>query len=361
MPTQYLSDSVVKFTDRLKSYLCRRGFQHPEQTGSGMGNLLKVLTKDDSPNKNVDIFVDFENAQPTEAELPVYTRVQEVLQHAADIQTQMRQYKGAGNEIREAISNPRDECQQDKAWDAVLPLVSKLKHYYEFSMQIEKIVPILLNELCSNDLTPRQHLETQQALFKQFAEILDFVLKFDDWKMTNPAIQNEFSYYRRTLSRRHMANEDEPRNCTEVTNEMANRMSLFYANPTPMLKALSDTTTNFVSQHKDLPIENTTDCLSTMADICRTMIENPNYCSRFKTEETKLFCLRVMVGVIILFDHVHPVGAFTKQSGIDMKSSVKLLKEQQPGRVEGLMNALRYTTKHLHDETTPKAVKTLLG
>lgn len=28
-------------------------------------------------------------------------------------------------------------------------------------------------------------------------------------------------------------------------------------------------------QHKDLPVENTTDCLSTMANICRVMIENP--------------------------------------------------------------------------------------
>ena len=44
------------------------------------------------------------------------------------------------------------------------------------------------------------------------------------------------------------------------------------------------------------------------------------YCSRFQNEETKLFCLRVMVGVIILYDHVHPVGAFAKTSGIDVSS-----------------------------------------
>ena len=34
----------------------------------------------------------------------------------------------------------------------------------------------------------------------------------------------------------------------EVTNEMANRMSLFYAQATPMLKTLSDITSQFVSQ-----------------------------------------------------------------------------------------------------------------
>ena len=34
----------------------------------------------------------------------------------------------------------------------------------------------------------------------------------------------------------------------EVNNEMANRMSLFYAEATPMLKTLSTATTNFVSE-----------------------------------------------------------------------------------------------------------------
>ena len=65
--------------------------------------------------------------------------------------------------------------------------------------------------------------------------------------MTNPAIQNDFSYYRRTLSRMRINNvpaEGE----NEVNNELANRMSLFYAEATPMLKTLSDATTKFVSE-----------------------------------------------------------------------------------------------------------------
>lgn len=33
-----------------------------------------------------------------------------------------------------------------------------------------------------------------------------------------------------------------------VTNEIANRMSLFYAEATPMLKTLGDSTSRFVSQ-----------------------------------------------------------------------------------------------------------------
>jgi hypothetical protein len=43
-----------------------------------------------------------------------------------------------------------------------------------------------------------------QALVKQFAEVLGFVLSFDEQKLKNPSIQNDFSYYRRTLSRLKM-------------------------------------------------------------------------------------------------------------------------------------------------------------
>lgn len=327
-----------------------------------MGNLLRILLSTDPPSKGVDIFVDFESAEPTDDERGTWDLVASVLDSSKSILQELQSYVGASEEIRLAISNPRDEKLQERAWEGVCPLVAKLKRFYEFSLDLENVIQELLSVLCSADMSPRVHLESQQALFKQFAEILDFVLRFDDLKMTNPAIQNDFSYYRRTLSRRKMANEDEIQDGElEVSNEMANRMSLFYAQATPMLKTLSDITSQFVSQHKELPVEQTTDCLSTMANICRVMIENPSYSSRFRNEETKFFCLRVMVGVIILYDHVHPVGAFAKTSSIEVKSSVKVLKDQDPGKVEGLLNALRYTTKHLQDESTPKHIKTILA
>jgi len=329
-----------------------------------MGNLLRILLNSDqpsSPKSSENLFVDFENVQPTEPEQEVWDLCKSVLDAAAEIILDLQRYKGATEEIRMAISNPNVQELQDKAWQAVTPLVSKLKVFFEFSVQLESVIPSLLFKLCSEDLSPRQHLEQQQALFKQFAEILDFVLKFDDLKMTTPAIQNDFSYYRRTMNRRRMSNEDEVQEGEEaVSNELANRMSLFYAQATPMLKALSDITDKFVTQHKDLPVEQTTDCLGMMAKICRLMIENPDYRSRMQ-ENTQLFCLRVMVGVIILYDHVHPVGAFAKTSGIEMKDCIKILKEQENTNVESLLNALRYTTKHLQDESTPKNIKSLLA
>ena len=42
---------------------------------------------------------------------------------------------------------------------------------------------------------------------------------------------------------------------TEVNNKLANRMSLFYVEDTPMVKTLSNAKTKFVSANKNLSIE----------------------------------------------------------------------------------------------------------
>uniref|UniRef100_T1HVW7 DUF1394 domain-containing protein n=1 Tax=Rhodnius prolixus TaxID=13249 RepID=T1HVW7_RHOPR len=323
-----------------------------------MGKLLSLLSRDESncctPQK-YDVFLDFENAEPTECEREVFDEVEKVLECSESILNELGLYKGAGREIREAITTPTEQSQT-KAWNIVLPL--KVRKYL-FVLFTERIVPKLLGELCSGAMSPAQHLEQQQALVKQFAEILEFVLKFDEYKMKTPAIQNDFSYYRRTMNRRQRLWSSD---CgTTVSSDLANRMSLFYAHATPMLRVLTEATANFVQQNNDIPVENTTETLATMAKVCLRMLESPSLVSQFEHEETELLVLRVMVGLVILYDHVHPQGAFTKSSNLDVKGCVRLLKEQPPVKSEPLLNALRYTTKHLNDDSTPKQIKNLLA
>lgn len=66
-------------------------------------------------------------------------------------------------------------------------------------------------------------------------------------QMKTPAIQNDFSYYRRTIARQRMSTSDDG-DVKEVSTELANRMSLFYAHATPMLRVLSDAVSQFVSE-----------------------------------------------------------------------------------------------------------------
>lgn len=64
--------------------------------------------------------------------------------------------------------------------------------------------------------------------------------------MKTPAIQNDFSYYRRTLTRASLVRQDNAEKDLVVGNELANRMSLFYAHATPMLRVLSHATITFL-------------------------------------------------------------------------------------------------------------------
>lgn len=348
-----------------------------------MGNLLRLLSNDDGSccgiPENLDCFVDFEDASPTTEETALYNEVDELLKEAVEIITQLKSYKGASKEIRESITNKTSEAEI-QAWSTVLPLVLKLKTFFEFSKKLEDTVPKILNELCDRNLAnslPRngsvgiekvsEQLEAHQAIVKQFAKLLDFVLKFDEAKMMNPALQNDFSYYRRTTQRlRNTANQqnsnEDPATLAEIESipmNTCNSMSLFFANATPMLQALSSSTDKFVQDNKGPVATGTIEMLAVMAKVCQKMLDTPELRKRIQQQETERFIIRVMVALIILYDHVHPTGAFAKGSNVDVKGCMKVLRDQK-GETDGLLNALRYTTKHLNDETTPKAVKQLI-
>jgi hypothetical protein len=124
-------------------------------------------------------------------------------------------------------------------------------------------------------------LERKQATANLFARVLTFALDFDDLKMTNPSIQNDFSYYRRTLSRMKMTKTNkELFDSAVVKDELANRMSLFYAYPTPMLKTLVDSLTSTQSISAAIsrpPTENITEGLSMMVAICHVAVTQNSY------------------------------------------------------------------------------------
>lgn len=320
-----------------------------------MGGLLSFLTSDHV--KGVDIILNFEGAEPqSEDEKRIHAQVATVLNKGPGILEKLTHYPGCEEFIRKAITSPGPE-NEEAAWNAVLPAVDQLKEFYDFSLELEECFPKLLIALCRE--LPKDSLANQQALAKQLADVLDFVLRFDDAKMINPAIQNDFSYYRRTLNRMKLSKKD--MNLT-IRDELANRMSLFFAYPTPMMNALSETTVKFLNEDDSgVPKDNVTDALATMANVCQHMIEEKT----FPSESTNLLCLRAMTGAIILYDHLQPLGAFHKKSPINMRGCILVLKNYPPSGgsspAAGLLNAIRFTTKHLNDIETPTNIKQLLA
>lgn len=86
-------------------------------------------------NKRGFLIEFFLDAQPSDIERETFEAVQRVLKNSESILEEIQCYKGAGKEIREAISAPTEECQR-KAYLTVAPLVAKLKRFYEFSLEL---------------------------------------------------------------------------------------------------------------------------------------------------------------------------------------------------------------------------------
>jgi len=313
--------------------------------------MVKIMNSFSSGKPPEDMFLDFENAQPSEEERDIYNAVSAVLSKGPIILDKLFKYDGCEEFIRKAITTPGPETEES-AWNAVLPAVDKLQEFYDFSLELETSFPKLLVALCKND--PKDSLANQQALAKLLADVFDFVLRFDDAKMVNPAIQNDFSYYRRTLNRMKLSKKDLN---IKIRDELANRMSLFFAYPTPMMKVLSETTVKFLASDSSVNRDNVTIALATMANVCHDMVHQ----KKFEADSTNMFCLRAMTGAIILFDHLHSQGAFAKKSPINIKGAINVLKNYTASPTDGLLNALRFTTIHLNDPETPNAIKQLLN
>ena len=111
--------------------------------------------------------------------------------------------------------------------------------------------------------------EKNQASAYQLAQIVDFSLNFDMLKMSNPNIQNDFSYYRRTVSRMKMGNT---RGDIVVNDELANRMSLFFAHSSPVSKALTDSLQQGITM-KQLQSNLVVDCFSILAGVSYNTIK----------------------------------------------------------------------------------------
>ena len=127
---------------------------------------LQVLKAGGGRRAGDDVFLDFENAQPTPEEQEVYDKVKVVLDQSVNVlkgarragggcgavrvacapppllmpptppSAELETYTGAEEQIRQAISNASDETLQEAAWTAVCPLVQKLKDFFLYSSKV---------------------------------------------------------------------------------------------------------------------------------------------------------------------------------------------------------------------------------
>lgn len=325
-----------------------------------MGNLLKILghnCMDQNTHFSDEIFLDFDNVDPKDNEREVYNQISPVLAEGQTILKELENYTGAQAEIKKSIENPNSSEIKEHAWKTLLPLVAKLKKFWKFSINLSQSYTALIRELTSDDDNATKQLEQKQALARQLADLLHFTLQFDRRKMENAQLQNDYSFFRRLSTSYNYTSVVKLGEDDTLDQKTANDISFFYAKPTPMLSALSDATVDLFNHQSDEAKSKTLTVLATFANITKCMLGKEEFYSKL-SNNTELLCEQVMTGAIILYDHVNPTGAFDKTTQIDVKGAIKLL--QRSNANDAMLNALRYTTKTINNESTQKSIKALL-
>ncbi|KAI8980278.1 hypothetical protein BDB01DRAFT_797168 [Pilobolus umbonatus] len=329
-----------------------------------MGQLLATLNLrkiTDSNQSLYDSSFDIEHATPSTNELGTYNQLYTVLVEPTESLLKcLADYRPPSEDIRNAIANPTVE-NEDRAWNSVLVTMYMLRQFHDYSLELEQHIPKLLDILCRDETS--NDLDRHPGLTKLFAETLDFVFEFDYLKIRSPSLQNDFSYYRRTLQkgRKTLMDTSSDGQPMDVTDDLVDRISLFIAPPTPMLKRVIDTTTAYVqSNHL---VGHVGEWMAKLWASCYFTVTKKRNTAQ---PDLTMFCLKVMVISIILYDHIDPNGAYNKYSPINIKSSLKIIQginpsaTQDPSNSSNLISALRYNSKHLNDESTPKGIRNLI-
>uniref|UniRef100_A0A6A7FPV7 CYRIA/CYRIB Rac1 binding domain-containing protein n=1 Tax=Hirondellea gigas TaxID=1518452 RepID=A0A6A7FPV7_9CRUS len=275
------------------------------------------------------------------------------LEQRAPILKQLEFYDPRSELIRKALSEPTFDNDRE-AFEAVIVNAEVIYGFFKYGVYLGETVPTLVKKIgavCEDD----QVLFIQDAASKRLVEILDFVLRFDELKMLRPGLQNDFSFYRRSLGK-HVQDFD-----LLVKDEDTSLISLFLAAHIPMMTALAKKSS--VAYQDD---ENVTTAIAEFANACLSILKFKVFAADHKANG--LF-LRAMVGAVVLFDHVEPEGAFHKRSPIMMKYVCKMLvgefQRDYPGVladpvIENLINTLRFSTMHFKDDSTPSSIAAAL-
>jgi len=293
-----------------------------------------------------DIEMNFNDPQPqTESEREMSEMMSDKLSKGGKLLTIVSAYEGCDALIREALSNPGDKEVEENAWKSVKKAVDKLLKFYNFSLNIDELWPSIVTHITEDS---ENTIANEQSIMKQISTLFHFIFNFDLKKMMNPHIQNDFAYYRRVLSRMKSSKEKKK---LSVNDDLANKMSFFFAYPTPMMKVLIDATSNFDKNERGRLIEG----LSMVGNLCLKSLP----ADLSKPDVIAMYYLCAMTGCIILVDHLHPEGAFHKKSPIRIKTCIQKLKGATG--TDFLLNSLRFTTIHLNDAQSMPEINKLLS
>ncbi|KAJ3389733.1 Protein fam49a [Entophlyctis sp. JEL0112] len=291
---------------------------------------------------------------PKPEEMPIVRALADILSRSTELLESVRSYPGCSEAIRAAVGRPSQQTEE-AVWRELEPAIMQLRAFYDYAQTLVTAIPIVLRFFASST-NIQESIERYQASTKKLADVLFFAHLFDEAKMMNSNFQNDLSYYRRALQKARMNGQKPsggrgPRML--IADDVANSMSMFYANPSPMLTTLIDGCKKIPAS---MPTENSAEFLSLLAAGCFNIISKQQMGNRSMVE----YCLRVMVMCIVIYDHVNPGGVFAKGTAVDVRAYVNLITVYGGDIQAELLNGIRYSTIHFKDDNTPKKIQQML-
>lgn len=256
-----------------------------------------------------------------------------LLRDARSLLLVLQNYHGNAESIRNALSNSQDFDLQRASFSTLCPNIDIIAKFHHLSLEIAQVVTTLANDLVTIQQV-KEHLPFVQLL----GDIFLFAFEFDQLKMMKPEIQNDFSFYRRSLGSAAIGTEDLP-----LPSDEANVVSMWLAVGLPMMGSVSS------------PLQSDSIVLVHMANIAFGMLAR----KLPLIDDDKIKLVNIMIVSMIMYDRVCgvPGGVFTSNSAIKVKRCIQVMKRDGGSAAQQLAQCIKYSTMHYNDNSTPDSIK----
>lgn len=272
----------------------------------------------------------------------------EVLSQTQRFLERIGSYEDKNAIIGPIVATPSDDSSQiivDTLYNSVRIITECYDFSVIFSKGVVEILKFLIAQFQSNNSL--RILESFQASLNALAEAFQFSIKFDEIKMQKPKLMNDLSFFKRALGK-GVIPKDQPNFDTPTFLQESSSFGVFYAQGCPMTSSLCDACIKQFPDDDPKP----SIVFGYLTDLCTSSYLH----GTGNSEVVKLKILHALTDLILITDHISKFGVFIQKSPIRIIDATKVLTEHQP-KQQGLINLVKYSSKHFNDPTTLPEIK----
>jgi hypothetical protein len=312
-------------------------------------------------------------------EANVYEEGQLLLSKTGRIKQSIEQYKGCKGVIKDAMETKQGTDENllaiRRAMETVGPNAALCAEWHDCAIEVanylkDNMFPLLAKHVKADNTDKKENEEkkeevetkinelnilSHQALSKQTCELLDFLLAFDQLKMTQSQIQNDFSFYKRTLAKCD-SEESLSDLLLPVNAAKAGEISMYLAHAIPMMKEVANVFKTATNSEFALKM------LATICNACVDLLR----ANKLGDSTHHIVILRAMVASFIIYDHSNEIGAYQRRSLTKAMKVVLMVCTEYTqtygtnGETSNLVNMLKFSSLHVNDEQTPQSIRRTL-